>query len=89
MRENTVIDKFTPEHLEGLLFPMLTVYFNPADFPGKYVVRLFDMDKPTRFITISDTLTQARYTLAPIAYRLTKAPYFAGQEDPCIVETYF
>lgn len=44
-------------------FPTFTVFKSPHDFPGKFVVRLFDGTKPTRLITISDTLDDARKTI--------------------------
>lgn len=39
-------------HEKLKIFPVFTVYKNPRDFPGKYVVRLFDGTRPMRLITI-------------------------------------
>lgn len=47
-------------HEKTKTFPVFTVFFSPKDFPGKYAVRLFDGDKPTRLLTLKDTLEQAR-----------------------------
>ena len=70
------------------VFPIFTVYFSPKDFPGKYVVRLFDADKPLRLITVSDTLEQARATIPqgpPLGFaHMTRSP----EDDPVIVETW-
>lgn len=70
------------------VFPIFTVYFNPKDFPGKYVVRLFDADKPLRLITISDTLEKAQATIPqgpPLGFhRVNRSP----TDDPVIVETW-
>lgn len=70
------------------VFPIFTVYFSPKDFPGKYVVRLFDADKPLRFITVSDTLDDARAGIPqgpPLGFhRMVRSPI----DDPAIVETW-
>ena len=42
------------------VFPNFVVYFNPQDFPGKYVTRLFDGAVPLRLLTVKDTLEDAR-----------------------------
>lgn len=41
--------------LSGLRFPLIAVYESPADFKGKCVARVFDMDKPTDTIIVKDT----------------------------------
>ena len=66
------------------VFPCFTVYKNPADFPDKYVVRLFDANKPMRLITVSDTLEAARNTIPP-GYLCTPR---SQTDDPIIVETW-
>ena len=37
------------------LIPVITVYRSPKEYPGKYVARLFDLDRPTRFVFVADT----------------------------------
>ncbi len=70
------------------VFPIFTVYFNPTDFPGKYVVRLFDGDKPLRLITVNDTLEKARETIPqgpPFGFRkVDRSP----KDNIVIVETW-
>lgn len=41
--------------LSDLRFPLIAVYESPADFKGKCVARVFDMDKPTDTIIVKDT----------------------------------
>lgn len=56
---------------------MWTVYYNPTDFPGKYVARLFKGEKPTGLHTISDTLEELRAKLLrhnPGLARLNRFP---------------
>ncbi len=70
------------------VFPIFTIYFSPKDFPGKYVVRLFDADKPLRLIAVKDTLDQARATIPqepPFGFlRVDRSE----KDDPVIVETW-
>jgi len=65
-------------------FPIFTLYHNPTDFPGKYVMRLFDGKNPTRLIAVKDTLEAARATVPKIFYRVPRK----DTDDPFIVETW-
>lgn len=66
------------------VFPAFTVFYNPRDFPGKYVVRLFDGKAPTRLMTVKDTLEAAHSSIPPMFYRVDRSP----EDDPVIVETW-
>jgi hypothetical protein len=48
---------------EQCWLPMFVLYFDPKDFPGKYVVRLFDIDQPTHNFTVSDSEEAAIETI--------------------------
>ena len=37
------------------IIPVVAVYKSPKDYPDKYVARLFDLDRPTRFVFVADT----------------------------------
>lgn len=65
-------------------FPVFTVYENPSDFPGKYAVRLFDGDKPTRLLVVKDTLEEARSAIPKMFYGVKRSE----TDDPKILETY-
>lgn len=65
-------------------FPTFTVFNSPQDFPRKFVVRLFDGTKPTRLITISDTLDDARKTIPTNYLCITRSE----SDAPAIVETW-
>lgn len=62
--------------------PMICVYDHPADYPGKYVARLWDGNEPTRFIALADTIENIRKIIPPNMMRVLRAQ----QDDPCIVE---
>lgn len=66
------------------VFPVFTVFNSPKDFPGKYVVRIFDGKNPLRLITVSDTLEEARKTIPPMFMRTDRSE----KDDPIIVETW-
>lgn len=80
-----VVDSFhgTPWH-EKLKFPTFCVYNSPLDFPGKYIVRLFDVSAPTSLIAMRDTLEEARATIPNGYFRMLRVP----KDAPSIVETW-
>jgi len=65
-------------------FPLITIYADPSDYPGKYVARLFDMSTPTTYISIADTMDEIRSTIPRTMIRLSRQP----NDDPCIVEVW-
>lgn len=64
--------------------PILTVYNSPKDFPGRFVIRLFDVDQPTMLYFVADTLEGVRAVVPHEMRRLARHP----DDDPCIVEVY-
>lgn len=72
-------------HKKMKVFPNFVIYNSPIDFPKKFVVRLFDGTKPTRLITISDTLSAARETIPTDYYICAQR---APEDNPAIVETW-
>lgn len=64
--------------------PIITVYKHPADYPTKYVARLFDLEAQTPFVVVAYTLDEVRKA---IPARFIKFP-----PDPCdeahIIEVY-
>lgn len=71
-------------HKKTKLFPAFTVFRSPIDFPGKYVVRLFDGNRPTRLVAIKDTLEDARATIPPIYHMVPRSE----RDSHTIVETW-
>ncbi len=60
--ENSTIEKYVTSmkeaDLTGLFWPMIAIYRIPKDYPGKYVARIYDLDKPTNVVMIKDTLEE-------------------------------
>ncbi len=44
--------------LSDLYMPTIVVYDNPADFTGKCVARIFDLNKPTDTVIVKNTLDE-------------------------------
>lgn len=68
--------------------PLFTVYYSPTDFPGKYVVRLFDGPLPTRLLAVKDTLEDARAAIPqgpPLGFVRTER---SKTDDPVILESW-
>ena len=64
--------------------PIITIYRNPKDYPGKYVARVFDINIPTMLVAVADTLEEIRKCVPHEMHRLRRRQ----EDDPCIVEAY-
>jgi hypothetical protein len=70
-------------------FELYTVYENPADYPGKFVVRRFTIEQAHAVADrdpwfIGDTLHDARNSLPQGLTRIDRDP----NDDPVILETW-
>lgn len=83
---NIQVEAFTPELLRGWTFvPLITVYRNPRDFPGKWVARLFDLNRPTPIMAIADSHGELLKALPPSGMvRMPRRP----DDDPVIEEVW-
>jgi hypothetical protein len=50
-----IIKEFTQDILSKFFLPIITIYENPKDHPGKFVARVWDLTSPTEFIIIEDS----------------------------------
>ncbi|MDD3230899.1 MAG: hypothetical protein PHE09_17035 [Oscillospiraceae bacterium] len=64
--------------------PLICVYKNPADYPNKYVARLWDVDKPTTLVAITDSFEEIRAAKPPEMVIMQRQP----NDDPVIIETW-
>lgn len=81
-----IIDRFDwPKIRRGLQFPFLTVYNSPADYPGKFVARVFDLNKATKFVFLADSYMELADKMS--AQKLTRMDR-NQQDDPAIVEVW-
>lgn len=75
-----LVRKAAPDVLE-----MFVVYAGPRDFPNYFVVRRWQMDRPTEDYVLAKTLDEARRKIPLGLVCLTRQP----SDDPKIVETWF
>lgn len=70
--------------------PLFVVYENPEDFPGKYVVRLWQINRsikktlPTPYCVVKDTVEEARKAIPHNLYRFGRD----SCDDPVVIETW-
>jgi hypothetical protein len=72
--------------LPGEILPMWVIYFDPKDYPGKWVVRRWDIG-PARLTAapeafVCDSLVEARSAVPPGTTRLNRAE----KDEPQIKE---
>lgn len=68
---------------------LYVVYFNPKDFPDKFVARKFIIDysgrqTPGHIIATANTIEEVRAKIPEGLYRQIRSE----NDDPCIVETW-
>ncbi|TWH49619.1 hypothetical protein [Sporomusa sp. KB1] len=84
MKQQIILNSFITADLNQVTMPMITVYKNPSDFPGKFVARLFRLQKPTIIAVVKDTLPEIRMTIPRHMVRLPRHQ----ADDPTILETW-
>lgn len=81
-----VIDRFNYTLMrQSVKVPLIVIYKNPSDFPGKYVARLFNLDVPTKMCAIADTYQEI---LKAIPRQIMVRFPRNMEDDKCIVETW-
>lgn len=70
--------------MKATKLPLICVYKNPADYPNKYVARLWDVDKPTTLVAIADSFEEIRAAKPPEMVIMQRQP----NDDPVIIETW-
>jgi hypothetical protein len=71
------------------LLPILTIYENPSDYPGKFVARMHAVSGGGLRVAntplgICETLKEVQALVPPGAVKLMRNP----EDDPCIVESW-
>jgi hypothetical protein len=82
---NIILDNFDSVDLSLYFFPHFTIFENPADFPGEFVVRLFDMNGRTPYMVRADSLSKVREAIPVGLVQSIRDP----EDYPHIVETWF
>lgn len=82
-----LINTFAQLDLSSVQMPIIVIYNSPKDYPGIYVARVWDMDKPTDTFMLKKDLNKMREDIKlnlPNKIRLPRAK----NDDNCIVETW-
>lgn len=83
--EDKVVKSFDLKRIaKSTRFPLICIYKNPKDYPGKYIARLWDVDRPTNIVAIAESLEEIRETKPADMVIMQRQP----QDDPVIVETW-
>jgi hypothetical protein len=80
--EELVVDMVPIDEVGACYVVIWTVYANPSDYPGKWVVRRWILDTPGTWCFVAPSLEMARRVLPGHLTRLERWP----TDDPCIVE---
>lgn len=71
--------------LKQATVPIITIYERPADYPDKFVARLWDVNRPTNLAAIADTYEELLEAI-PVnsMVKMARSP----ADDPVILETW-
>ena len=82
------INTFAEVEIREISNPVIVIYSNLSDYPGHFVARVWDLDKPTEILMVKKDIHEIREDIKsniPTAVRLPRAK----NDDLCIVETWF
>lgn len=65
-------------------FPLFVVFKDPIDYPGKFVVRVFDVNQPTSYCAVKDNYKDAIDTIPEFLNKIPRDP----KDDYHILETW-
>jgi hypothetical protein len=78
-----IFDDFLNLNISCFL-PIIVVYKQPKDYPDKFVARIWDVNMPTQYVVLKDSLEEIH---AAIPQNMHLFPP-SKNDDPVIVETY-
>lgn len=85
LNEDKIVDQFTEELMNQCKIALITIYNpNTKDYPGKFVARMFDVNIPTIYVVLADTLDEIRSKI-PEWMTMCAA---SKDDDIVILETY-
>ncbi|MBQ9698263.1 MAG: hypothetical protein IJV46_06970 [Acidaminococcaceae bacterium] len=67
-----------------LKFPMIVIFMDPIDYPGKFAARVFNLNKPTPYCAIRNSYKELIGTIPDGMIRIPRDPH----DDPKIIETW-
>ena len=84
--KDIIVDSFLNVNIGQLCrVPIIAVYKHPKDYPGKYVARLWDVNKKaTNYIIVKPSLEMVQSNIPP---GMVRPPPFV-EDDPILIETW-
>lgn len=67
----------------GLRVPFIAVYKDPKEYPGKYVARVYDADKPTNVVMVKETYEEIVAEMQKDTGMVYIPP--GAEDDPCLM----
>lgn len=88
MKETIILNSLKDADFRTLKLPMIVVYNNPSDFPGKYAAKIWEAATatPTNCIIIRSTPEEIREDIKAAGFQ-TLFPRAAG-DSPEIIESW-
>ncbi len=82
---DVVLESFYDIEIHKLfMLPIISVYKNPGEYPCNFVARLWDLETPTKYIILKNSLEEIRNAIPKRFFNLGRDPY----DDSIIVETW-
>ena len=72
-------------NLNRFKFPIIAVYENPKDFPGRIVARIFETNVPTDIIIVKQSLEEMQQDLSKTGMIFLPR---TKQDDPVLIGTW-
>ncbi|EKQ50280.1 MULTISPECIES: hypothetical protein [unclassified Clostridium] len=82
--KDVIIESFNQVNVSRMKLPFIVIYDHPIDYINSYVARLFDVNKPTNIVILSDDLETLRRKIPEGMVRFDRHK----EDDEKIVESY-
>lgn len=83
-RTTHILETLHDFDFRDLTMPFITVYQHPIDMPDKFVARVFNLDKPTPYALVKDTLEEIRQAIPDRFANIGRTP----TDEPQIYEVW-
>lgn len=81
---DVILNDLNSVDLSDLRMAMIVIYYNAADYPGKYLARIWDSDKPTNVVIVNDNIDYLRNLIPKNMTNIGREK----EDDSCIVEVW-
>jgi len=83
-KKDVIITDFNQINTRLMKMPFIVIYEHPKDYSESYVARVFDIDKPTNIVIISENLEELRKKIPAGMVKFKREK----EDDENIVESY-